>query len=121
MILAQGDNILVSHRRLFPQDQPRFFVATVEKCEAEIVMASGYSWVRDAFSGSYERKSDRRTKVLSLASGGVLVYRLPETVNVAELRIEPVGDCGQVLADGSGFRMDLSERLPHSEEPDRAA
>jgi hypothetical protein len=121
MILNAGDKILVAHRRLFPHDQPRFFVAAVEEYDAGIVVASGYSWVRDAFSGAYVRKEDARTKVLSLASGSVLVYRLPKTTAVSETRIEAAGEHGHVLTDAAGFRMDLSERLPRGGSASQAA
>ena len=77
MILNAGDRLLVAHRRLFADDQPRFFIAVVDAYESGVVMASGYSWVRDAFTGGYQRNGDRRTKVFSLVSGSVIVYRLP--------------------------------------------
>jgi hypothetical protein len=111
-MLNTGDKILVSHRRLFDEDQPRYFVGEVVGYDAGVVMVSGYSWVREPFSGGCSRKDDRRTKVLSLTSGSVLAYRLPESLDVGELRIELADEHSLTLTDGQAFRMDLTERLP---------
>lgn len=114
MILKTGDKVLVAHRRLFADDQPRFFVGVVDGYESGVVMASGYSWVRDSFSGDYDRSPDRRTKVFSLVSGSVIVYRLPETCDAERAEVVQVGEHGLAIRDGSGFEMDLSERRPRA-------
>jgi hypothetical protein len=114
MILNAGDRLLVAHRRLFADDQPRFFVAVVDAYESGVVMASGYSWVRDPFSGGYQRNGDRRTKVFSLVSGSVIVYRLPANCDPERLEVALVGDHGLVVRDPSGFEMDLTERRPRA-------
>ena len=43
MVLKEGDNILVAHRRLFEKDEVRFFVGRVDAYEAGIVKAPGHS------------------------------------------------------------------------------
>ena len=76
MFLQEGAKLLVCHRRLFAEDQPRFFVGVVEACDGPLAKVSGFSWTRDASRG-YVRKDDRRTKIVSLGSGSVIVYELP--------------------------------------------
>ena len=74
MILKTGDPILVSHRRMFEHDDARYFVGQVIACEGELIKAQGYTFVRDLSSGYVIKKDERRTKVLSIASPGFLIY-----------------------------------------------
>jgi hypothetical protein len=111
MILEPGDKVLVAHRRLFPEDQARFFSAEVASCEGALAELEGYAWVREPFMGQLVRKQDRRTKIVSLSSGTLFVYKLPREINMEALKSEP-GIEGQVfLTDGGQFRMDLTERV----------
>ena len=109
-MLNSGDVLLVAHRRLFPEDQPRFFTGITDSCEGGVVMASGHSWVRSPFSGDYECSRDRRTKVFSLTAGSLIVYRLPADCSFAGFELVQSGDHGLVLRDGAGFEMELTER-----------
>ncbi len=111
MLLVTGSKILVCHRRLFPEDPPRFFVGSVTACEEGVVKATGFSWTRDPSRG-FQRKGDRRTKLIALASGTVIVYELPGEIDPEELDIEQPGGQAVVLTDGAKFSMDLAERLP---------
>ena len=110
MILISGAKILVCHRRLFNEDHPRFFVGTVVACEEGLVKASGFSWTRDPGQG-FVRKSDERTKVISLTSGSLIVYELPSEILIEDLTIEQPSGHTVVLTDGAKFRMDLAERM----------
>jgi len=112
MLFSPGDCVLVSHRRLFAEDQPRYFVGRVDEWQAGIIAATGYSWLRDPVGGGFQRKEDPRTKVIAVTSGAIIVYRLPKDLALDRLRMEQVGEQGTYLTDGAGFRMDLAERLP---------
>ena len=65
--------------------------------------------MRDPTHG-YLRKDDRRTKIVSLASGNVIVYELPNEVDIEALYIEQAGGHRLLLRDGRKFCMDVSER-----------
>jgi len=108
MLLKKGDKLLVSHRRLFEQDEVRFFLGEVVDYETGVVKIKGHSFVRDKTSGVFLRKADEQVKVLSLSSGTLLVYQLPEGVGVDSLRFE-VRDLNLSLIDGKGFTMNLTE------------
>jgi len=110
MLVQGGAKLLLAHRRLFPEDQPRFFIGTVEAYADGMARVSGYSWVREQLRGDIMRKRDQRTKLVSLASGTLLVYVLPDDVDIESLAIEHGSDQDYVLTDGKGFQMDLSER-----------
>ena len=55
------------------------------------------------------RKDEKRTKILSLTSGTLIVYRLPAGVRRETLAFEQADEGGTWLVDGAGFRMDLRE------------
>lgn len=111
MLIEPGSKLLVCHRRLFAEDQSRFFVGTVEGSEEALVKVTGFSWMRDPRHG-FVRKNDRCTKIISLGSGAVIVYELPGEVLVEDLRIEQPGGYAVTMTDGRKFRMDLAERHP---------
>lgn len=110
MLLSTGTKLMICHRRLFAEDQLRFFFGTVETYDDGIAKVSGFTWTRDATHG-FQRKSDRRTKLISVASGSLIVYQIPDEVDVEEVRVEQPGGHAVLATDGSKFRMDLSERL----------
>jgi hypothetical protein len=108
MILAEGDKILVAHRRLFERDETRFFVGVVNGYDGGVVKATGHSYVRDMLSGQMVEKADARTKILSLASGTLIVYELPSSVALDALRF--VIDGGRMtITDGGKYAMNLGE------------
>jgi hypothetical protein len=111
MLLQEGDKILVAHRRLFEKDEVRFFVGRVEAYEAGIVKATGHSFVRDVMGGRLIEKAEERTKILSLASGTLLVYQLPGTLALDTLSFLAT-DGRLSLTDGKNFTMNLAEHLP---------
>lgn len=110
MLIEPGDKLLVCHRRLFPEDHPRFFVGAVEAYEDGIAKVSGFTWTRDPTHG-FQRKADRRTKLISAASGSLIVYEIPGAVELEGVRIEQPGGHQVRVTDGDKFVMDLSERI----------
>lgn len=109
-MLSQGTRLLVCHRRLFAEDHPRYFFGTVESYHDGVAKVSGFTWTRDPTHG-FQRKSDRRTKLIAVASGSLIVYEIAAEVDVEQVRIEQPGGHTVIATDGAKFRMDLSERL----------
>jgi hypothetical protein len=110
MILEPGHKILVTHRRLYDTDHGRFFTGVVEGYEAGIARITGHTWVFDNYRGAFQRKEDPRTKIVSLSSGTVIVYQLPEAVDLDSLSVV-VEKTGVSLRDRRGFSMDLTESV----------
>ena len=108
-MLEQGEKVLIVHRRMFEKDSPRFFVGEVQDYEQGIVKVKGYTFVKDMFSGNMQKKSDLRTKVMSIVSGTLIVYQLPVIVLLDSVTFSRDQDGGLVLTDGGGFSMDMSE------------
>lgn len=108
MILDVGSTILVSHRRMFENDECRYFLGRVLAGEGPLVKLEGFSFVRDVSNGQYVKKHEKRVKVISLASPGHIVYELLSAdIESAEIRSEE-GDV--VLVNGAEQIMNLSER-----------
>ena len=110
MLLVQGAKILVCHRRLFTEDHPRYFLGSVQMYAEGIAKVSGFTWTRDPTHG-FQRKADRRTKLIAVAAGSLIVYEIPPEVEIEDVRIEQPGGHTVIATDGAKFQMDLSERL----------
>jgi len=108
-MLEQGEKVLIVHRRLFEKDTSRFFVGEVQAYEQGIIKVRGYTFVKDMFSGNMKKKSDLRTKIMSIVSGTLIVYQLPVIVLLDSVIFNLDQDGGLVLTDGEGFSMDMSE------------
>ena len=110
-MLEQGEKLLIVHRRLFEKDTSRFFVGEVQVYEQGIAKVKGYTFVKDLFSGNMKKKSDLRTKIMSLVSGTFIVYQLPVTVLLDSVDFHLDQDGGLVLKDEGEFSMDVSESV----------
>ena len=107
-MLKEGDKVMVAHRRLFHGDMAHYFIGRVDAYEAGLVKLTGHSFIRDLVTGRMIEKMEPRTKILSLSSGMLLIYLLPDqtaletvTFNWEEGRL--------VVTDGKGFTMNLGE------------
>lgn len=108
-ILKPGEKIHVIHRRRFEKDIRRHFVGTVEAYEAGLIRATGYVFVVDELNQHlFTKRPDRRTKLIPLASGDVIVNVLPEDLDTEQVRYELDGRKLWVT-DGNGWRMDVKE------------
>lgn len=108
-ILKPGEKIHVIHRRRFDKDIRRHFVGTVEAYEAGLIRATGYVFVVDELNQHlFTKRPDRRTKLIPLASGDVIVNVLPEDLDTEQVRYELDGRKLWVT-DGNGWKMDVKE------------
>ena len=108
MLLEPGDKVLLVHRRLFDSDTGRHFVGLVEAYDAGVGKVSGWTFVRG--DSGFVRKLQKRMKIMSLASDGVLGYQLPADVNLESLHFVDRGGGVVVLTDGESFEFDMTER-----------
>lgn len=111
MILEAGCKTLVVHRRLFEGDLPRYFIGTVDHSEDGLARIVGNSWVQDHFNGKFVKKADARTKIVALSSLGLMVYVLPNNIQVANLRLDQEGATLWLRDEENDFQMDLSEMV----------
>lgn len=109
MILERGSKLLVVHRRLFESDRARYFIGTVDDFDATIARVTGYSWTQNLLDGQFSRKEDERSKLVSLASDGLILYCLHPAAKLASLEFETTPQGRVYLTDGGTLRMDLTE------------
>ena len=110
-IVTRGEALLVVHRRLFSDDEQRFFVGAVEAYDDGVARVRGYTWRRDPrHAGAWRKKDDPRTKLVPLCSAGLLVYPIPVD-DIDQVEFVSNGAEGLVLRAGPSFEMDLSERV----------
>ncbi len=110
MILDTGSNVLVAHRRMFPDDATRLFYGVVDAYEAGIVRVTGYTLLFDHATGKCMRKRGERTKIISITSGNHIVYQLPSDADVSAVEVK-VDETGRVLlTDGRDLALDITER-----------
>ena len=112
LVIKPGDRVLACHRRLFENDEPRYFVGEVLSSNDSVIKIRGYSHLRDLSTGHFQRKPEIRTKLVSVTSGAHILYELPNETPVDSMRIESVGGKVQLRGDG-GFGMDLTEYSIH--------
>src|SRR5262245_38216760 len=96
MILRAGSRVLIIHRRLFSEDSARIFAGVVDGYDAGIAKVRGHTWLRNIFDAEFMRKEDQRTKIISLSSGTLMVYELPDDTDMASLKFVTEKD-GRVM------------------------
>jgi len=108
-ILSPGEKIHVIHRRQFEKDARRHFVGEVESYEHGIARASGYVFVVDDLNKHmFVKRPDRRTKLIPISSGEVIVNVIPESVDVERVHYE-LQDRALHVTDGKSWRIDVKE------------
>lgn len=108
-LLAPGEKIHVIHRRNFDKDPRRHFVGQVESYENGIARASGYVFVVDDLNKNmFVKRPDRRTKLIPLSSGDVIVNVIPETTDLEKVHYE-LKDRALHVTDGKSWRIDVKE------------
>jgi hypothetical protein len=106
-LIAAGEVIHVLHR--FEKDLKRHFVGQVECSEAGVARATGYAFVvDDPVSHQFVRRPDKRTKLIALSDGGLLINVLPSSVRLEDVHYETV-DHRLYLTNGKNWKMDLKE------------
>ncbi len=110
-MLEAGNKLLVAQRRMFPAEQPRYFVGEVVAFDSGLVKLVGFSFARDNMSeGAYIRKDDVRIKIVAIVSGTFIVYQLPDQTDIQQVRFESnEGDLR--LTDGNLLNMNLTETV----------
>ena len=111
MVLSIGDKIHVITRRQFEQEARRHFVGTIEKASDAVARVSGYVFVWSNTLNQFERRPERRTRIVALGDAGNVVNLLPAAVDIEKVRYELSPEKRLVLTDGSGFALDLNRAV----------
>lgn len=87
-LLKPGEKLHVIERRTFDGDARRHFVGEVESVTDVAVRVTGYTFVCNPMTGNFDRREPVRTRIIPLAASGVVVYVIPEDIEVAAVRYE---------------------------------
>lgn len=108
--IREGDKILVIDRKIFHDDNTRFFVGVVEEYDDGVVRLRGYPFHLSPYEVTgIERHGEERVRVISL-SGGILLYLLPRETEVAKMQMRRSPKSLQ-MTDGGAVTLDLTEWL----------
>jgi hypothetical protein len=108
-LLSPGEKIHVIHRRQFEKDARRHFVGEVESYEHGLARASGYVFVVDDLNKHmFVKRPDRRTKLIPISSGAVIVNVIPEGADLEQVHYE-LKDSTLHVTDGQSWRIDVKE------------
>jgi hypothetical protein len=109
--LTPADKVLVVHRRLFPGDRPRYFVAVVDAFNETngLLRVTGWSLAETKTGANIVKKAEPRTKIVALTSGTIFVYVLPPETDVPSCRLRKDKEGRITLEDARARRLDLTE------------
>jgi len=107
-ILQPGEKLHVIHRRRLEREPHRHFVGTVEAYENGVARVSGYVYTVDTVKSAYFRRPDKRTRILAISSGDLLVNILPKHVDLEKV-VYKLEKKSVRVTDGSDWYLDISE------------
>ena len=108
MLLQKGEKIHVIHRRFFEKDPHRHFLGVVDAFENGIIRVTGHIFTVDSVRFIFFRRSELRTRIISLNTGDVLVNIIPPTVDLDKVVYRQEKKSVRVT-DGSDWHMDISD------------
>jgi hypothetical protein len=108
MILNVGEKVHVIHRRFFEKEARRHFVGVVDAYENGVARVTGHVYTVDRTRFAFVRRPEKRTRIISLYSGDLLINILPEHVDLEKVVYKQEKKAVRVT-DGSDWYLDLSE------------
>jgi hypothetical protein len=96
----------------FEGDFKRHFVGTVEKCERNLVRATGFLFAEEtklSRVGIFMKQEDIRVRIIPLDCESLIVNVLPKAVDIGKITYKYNVAKGVVrVTDGSDWHLDLS-------------
>ena len=108
MVLKPGEKIHIIHRRHLEAEPHRHFVGVVDAYDAGVARVTGHVYTVDRVKFVFFRRPERRTRIVSLSSGDVLVNILPASADLEKVVYKQEKKSLRVT-DGSDWYLDLSE------------
>jgi len=107
-ILKPGEKLHVIHRRRLEREPHRYFAGIVEAYENGVARVTGYVYTVDTVKSAFFRRPDKRTRILAISSGDLLVNILPEHVDMDKI-VYKLEKKSVRVTDGSEWYLDISE------------
>jgi hypothetical protein len=106
--LSADEKVHIIHRRYLEKEPHRHFTGTVDAYEDGIARVSGHLFTVDPVRFEFFRRPEKRTKLVSLLSGDVLVNIIPRRSTWIKVTYQQEAKALRVT-DGSKCHLDLSE------------
>jgi hypothetical protein len=110
-VLGVGAKVHVVTRRSFAEDVRRHFVGVVQSCAGDVARVEGYAFVLRGATNEYEKRPEKRVRVVSFADAGNIVNVIPESVRLDRLKYS-MSSGRLVMTDGDGYELELTEFGP---------
>lgn len=110
-VLKIGDKVHVMTRRQFPDDLRRHFAGTVQAVSDHLARVEGYVFVYHAGKNEYEKRGEKRSRIIALSHAGNIINVIPNDVDVDSLRYGMVNN-RLAITDGKSFALDINEFGP---------
>lgn len=107
-ILTPGEKVHIIHRRYLEKEPHRHFVGTVDVYERGVARVTGHLFTVDPIRFEFFRRPEKRTRLVSLLSGDVLMNIIPPAVDLDRITYQQEAKALRVT-DGSNWHLDLSE------------
>lgn len=108
MFLEPGEKVHVIERRLFESDVRCHFIGEVQGTDAMAMRVRGFVFVYDPTSSTWVRGSDRRARIIPIASSGFVINVVSRDTHIDDVRYEEI-DGRLTVTDGGVFRLDINE------------
>ena len=109
MLISVGEKLHVITRRLFDGDLRRHFAGVVTAVEGDIVRLEGYVFVFDTRTNTWDRRDERRTRIVGLGDSGHIIKVIPGEVDLRDLNYQMDATRHLVVTDGKKFALDINE------------
>ena len=108
-ILQPGEKVFVIHRPLVHGESRRHFFGVVEDCHGTVARVTGRVFSADS-KNEFTTRDMPRTRIIPLASAGVIVNILPASVDIDRITYGyAVGAEGKLhITDGSTWHLDIN-------------
>ena len=108
-VVRAGERIHVAERRRFESDLRRHFVGEVIATSGGSIRARGYVFVLNSGTGTFEKKPELRTRLISATDANNIINVLPESVDLEAVRYTYDSGRRLTVTDGVDFKLDINE------------
>lgn len=106
-VLVTGEKVHVVFRRRFEGDLRRHFVGTILAVDGEVVRVEGHAFVYNTGNNEWERRPDKRNRIIPLNDADLVVNILPRDVDIETFYYALVD--GHLVATDGTYTLDINE------------
>ncbi len=106
-VLDAGVRVHIVFRRRFEGDLKRHFAGTILAVDGAVARVEGHAFVYNTGNNEWEKRPDKRTRIIPLDDADLVINILPDTVDVDALHYALV-DRRLVATDGT-YTLDINE------------